>query len=51
MEGIYLLAATSRPDLIDSAIIRNVKFFIKQNHFYIKKGRIDTHIFLNFPNY
>ena len=28
MEGIYLLAATSRPDLIDSAIIRNVNFFL-----------------------
>lgn len=35
-EGVYLIAATSRPDLIDPAVLR--------------PGRLDKHLFFNLPN-
>lgn len=36
VEGVYIVAASSRPELIDPALLR--------------PGRIDTHIFLDYPN-
>lgn len=33
--GVYIIAATSRPDLIDPAILR--------------PGRLDAHLFLDYP--
>ena len=35
MEGVFIVAASSRPDLIDPALLR--------------PGRIDNHIFLEYP--
>lgn len=35
-EGVYLIAATSRPDLIDPAILR--------------PGRLDKHLFFDLPS-
>jgi len=35
-EGVYLIAATSRPDLIDPAVLR--------------PGRLDKHLFFDFPS-
>ena len=36
MEGVFIVAASSRPDLIDPAILR--------------PGRIDIHIYLEYPS-
>jgi len=36
ISGVYIIAATSRPDLIDPAILR--------------PGRLDAHLFLDYPN-
>lgn len=36
MKGVYIVAASSRPDLIDPAILR--------------PGRIDKHVRINLPN-
>lgn len=36
ISGVFIIAASSRPDLIDPAIIR--------------PGRLDAHIFLDYPN-
>ncbi len=36
VEGVYIVAASSRPEMIDPALLR--------------PGRIDTHIFLDYPN-
>lgn len=36
MTGVYLVAASSRPDLIDPAVLR--------------PGRVDLHLFLDYPN-
>jgi len=36
MKGVYIVAATSRPDLIDPALLR--------------PGRIDKHVRIDYPN-
>ena len=36
LDGVYLLAATSRPDLIDQALLR--------------PGRLDSYLFIDYPN-
>lgn len=35
-EGVFIIAASSRPDLIDPALLR--------------PGRIDRHVYLEYPN-
>ena len=36
IEGVFIVAASSRPDMIDPALLR--------------PGRIDSHIFLDYPS-
>ena len=36
MEGVFIVAASSRPDLIDPALLR--------------PGRIDNHVYLEYPS-
>ena len=36
ISGVYIIAASSRPDLIDPAVLR--------------PGRLDAHFFLDYPN-